>query len=136
MTGDPQKRESAKASFQSAAETAVSKKGDAERDACCAEEESERADQASEGSLHQHHQYARAVTIFQVAIALSAIAALTRKKLVWYVSMLAGASGVVFFALGFMPPPKEPPSAHESTAAAACEAYKGKACEKETGHGS
>ncbi len=35
--------------------------------------------------MHHHHQFAYAVTFFQVAIALAAIASLTRRKPMWYV---------------------------------------------------
>jgi hypothetical protein len=48
-----------------------------------------------------HHQFALAVTIFQVSIALSAIAALTRRRPLWFVSMLVGASGIFYFLKGF-----------------------------------
>jgi hypothetical protein len=61
----------------------------------------EQADSQSAHCLHVHHEFAKSVTIFQVAIALSAIAALTRKRAVWWVSLTFGALGVVFFALGF-----------------------------------
>jgi hypothetical protein len=61
------------------------------------------ADELSEHALHTHHQFAKSVTIFQVAIALSAIAALTRRRAMWLVSMTFGVAGVVFFALGFLP---------------------------------
>jgi hypothetical protein len=57
----------------------------------------------SEHSLHVHHQFAKAVTIFQVAIALAAIAALTRRRPMWWVSLGVGAVGVWFFVLGFLP---------------------------------
>ncbi len=60
-------------------------------------------DEASERSLHVHHQFAKSVTIFQVAIALAAIAALTRKQPMWWVSLAVGGLGVVFFLLGMMP---------------------------------
>jgi hypothetical protein len=43
------------------------------------------------------------VTIFQVAIALAAIAALARRKALWWVSLGVGALGVVFLLLGFLP---------------------------------
>ena len=56
----------------------------------------------SEHSLHVHHQFAKSVTIFQVAIALAAIGALTRRKAMWWVSMGIGAIGVGFFALGLL----------------------------------
>lgn len=48
-----------------------------------------------------HHQFALAVTIFQVSIALSAIAALTKRRPLWFVSMAVGACGVFFFLKGF-----------------------------------
>jgi Domain of unknown function (DUF4337) len=52
--------------------------------------------------LHLHIIFARAVTIFQVAIAVSAIAILTRKKLMWYVSIVLAAAGSIFLAMGFL----------------------------------
>jgi hypothetical protein len=48
--------------------------------------------------LEEHHQFAYAVTFFQIAIALGAVAALTRVRLVWVGSMLLGAAGVLLFA--------------------------------------
>jgi len=52
--------------------------------------------------LHHHHGYANAVALFQVSIALGAVAALSRSSKVWYVSMAAGAAGVVLFAVTFL----------------------------------
>jgi len=49
--------------------------------------------------LEKHHHYAAAVALFQVAIALGAVAALTRVKLVWYGSLVLGAAGLVMFAI-------------------------------------
>jgi len=40
--------------------------------------------------LHRHHRFAHSVALFQVAIALGAVAALTRIKLVWYGSIALG----------------------------------------------
>jgi hypothetical protein len=40
------------------------------------------------------------VTIFQVSIALSAIAALARRQFVWWVSLAVGAAGVALFVVG------------------------------------
>ncbi len=68
-----------------------------------AEEEQKRvteSNEKSEHSLHVHHQFARSVTLFQIAIALSAIAALTRKKPMWWVSMASGLVGLSLFAMG------------------------------------
>jgi hypothetical protein len=59
-------------------------------------------DRKSERSLEVHHQFAKSVTIFQVAIALSAIAALTRKRPMWWISLAVGITGALFFALGLV----------------------------------
>jgi hypothetical protein len=48
--------------------------------------------------LHQHHKFAMAVALFQVAIALGAVAALTRLRLVWGGSVLVGLAGVASLA--------------------------------------
>ncbi len=45
--------------------------------------------------LNQHQVLARTVTLLQISIALSAIAVLTRKKLLWYFSLLGGAAGAI-----------------------------------------
>jgi hypothetical protein len=60
----------------------------------------EEAGRAAEESLERHHQFAISVTIFQVAIALAAIAALTRRKPLWFVSLAVGVGGLVFFLRG------------------------------------
>jgi hypothetical protein len=51
--------------------------------------------------LHDHHGYANAVALFQVSIALGAVAALSRSRWVWYGSMAAGAAGIALFAVTF-----------------------------------
>jgi hypothetical protein len=48
--------------------------------------------------LHAHHGFADTVALFQVSIALGAVAALTRNRLVWFGSMLVGLCGVALFA--------------------------------------
>ncbi len=45
--------------------------------------------------MEKHHGYAFAVALFQVAIALGAVAALTRVRGVWLASLALGAVGVV-----------------------------------------
>jgi hypothetical protein len=62
----------------------------------------EESGKESEHSLHIHHRFATSVTIFQIAIALAAIAALTKKKPMWFVSLLVGAGGLFYFARGFL----------------------------------
>jgi hypothetical protein len=60
------------------------------------------ADAESRHHLNIHHRFAKSVTVFQVAIALAAIAALTRRKLMWWISLGLGAVGTAFFVLGFL----------------------------------
>lgn len=47
--------------------------------------------------LERHHHFAYAVAFFQIGIALGAVAALTRVRLVWMLSLLLGAVGIVLF---------------------------------------
>jgi hypothetical protein len=65
-------------------------------------EEAKKAEEASESHLKHHETFAHGVTLFQVAIAVGAISALTRKKPFWFVSMGFGAVGVIFFIMGFL----------------------------------
>jgi hypothetical protein len=48
--------------------------------------------------LHGHHGFANAVALFQVAIALGAVAALTRSRLVWAGSIVVGMGGAALLA--------------------------------------
>ncbi len=48
--------------------------------------------------MHHHHFFAQSVALLQVSIALGAVAALTRKRLVWVGSTLLGLIGVGVFA--------------------------------------
>ena len=47
--------------------------------------------------LEKHVILARAVTLFQIAIAISAISILTGKRWLWYFAILISLTGVVFF---------------------------------------
>ena len=55
----------------------------------------------AKANFHQHEVFARGVTMFQIAIAVAAISALTKKRKFWFVSLLFGVAGCVFLALGF-----------------------------------
>ena len=57
----------------------------------------------SEAQIRRHHFFEYAVALLQVAIALGAVAALTRSKPAWYVSLAAGVVGVALFLRGFAP---------------------------------
>ncbi|HJT23208.1 MAG TPA: DUF4337 domain-containing protein [bacterium] len=65
-------------------------------------EEAKEDEKYSEEHLKHHETLAHSVTLFQVAIAVGAIAALTRRKPFWFVSLGFGAVGIVFFTLGFL----------------------------------
>jgi hypothetical protein len=84
------------------AEAEAAAKGESKAEAEKLAAEVKAADEESKHELHVHHQFAKSVTIFQVAIALAAIAALTRRKPVWWLSLGVGAVGCVFLGLGFM----------------------------------
>jgi Domain of unknown function (DUF4337) len=51
--------------------------------------------------IHQHHYYAFSVALLQVAIALGAVAALTRKRLAWFGSAALGLIGAGVFGYAF-----------------------------------
>ena len=55
--------------------------------------------------LGQHHHFAAAVALFQIAIALGAISALTRSRLVWITSLVAGVAGIVTMLLPLLHAP-------------------------------
>jgi len=61
--------------------------------------EAERKEAAAKSNFHQHEVFARAVTMFQIAIAIAAISALTRKRKFWFVSLIFGLLGCVFLIL-------------------------------------
>jgi hypothetical protein len=50
--------------------------------------------------LDRHQHLAISVTLFQVAIALSAIAALMRKKWLWALSLVGASGGMVYLLMG------------------------------------
>jgi Domain of unknown function (DUF4337) len=52
-------------------------------------------------NFRQHEVFARGVTLFQIAIAIAAISALTKRRRYWMVSLVIGAAGCFFLGLGF-----------------------------------
>jgi hypothetical protein len=58
------------------------------------EAESEAWNKKSDEQMHLHHRWAQATTVLQVAIALAAIALLTKKKWLEYAMFAGGALGV------------------------------------------
>jgi hypothetical protein len=63
----------------------------------------EEAETSSEWHLGKHVPLASAVTAFQVAIAISAIAILTKRKKLWYAGLLLSLIGLGFFVAGILP---------------------------------
>jgi hypothetical protein len=63
----------------------------------------EEAEKSSEDHLGKHVPLATAVTAFQIAIAISAIAILTRKKKLWYGGILLTLIGIGFLIMGLIP---------------------------------
>jgi hypothetical protein len=58
------------------------------------------SEDASHIHLEHHAVLARAVTMFQIAIAISAIAILTRKRMLWFVSLGISCVGLFYFITG------------------------------------
>src|SRR2546423_7920269 len=61
--------------------------------------EAEEKEAAAQSNFHKHEIFARGVTMFQIAIAVAAISALTKKPRFWIVSLLFGGVGCVFLVL-------------------------------------
>jgi lipopolysaccharide export LptBFGC system permease protein LptF len=66
------------------------------------QKEAQQKQNDAEVDFHQHEVFARGVTMFQIAIAIAAISALTRRKRYWMMSMVLGLAGCIFLALGFL----------------------------------
>jgi hypothetical protein len=66
------------------------------------EKEVKKNSEESEMSMEHHHRFAYSVTMFQISIALAAVAALSRQKFVWIVGLAVSAVGVVYFLDGFL----------------------------------
>jgi len=59
-------------------------------------------EQGSQAHMQHHNAFAHAVTLFQIAIALGAIAVLAKRQKLWFVSLAAGAVGLVFLVQGLL----------------------------------
>lgn len=64
--------------------------------------EAEHKEAEAKASFHRHEVFARSVTMFQIAIAIAAISALTKRRRFWFVSLVFGLAGAVFLVLGSM----------------------------------
>jgi len=66
------------------------------------EEKGKELEESSESHMGHHVQFARGVTVFQIAIAMGAIAVLAKRPKLWLVSIGLGVIGLVFFILGLL----------------------------------
>jgi len=72
---------------------------DIQKEARAKELERDAKSKEADHLLHRHHGFANSVAVFQVAIALGAVAALTRNRLIWFGSLLLGMIGAAFFGV-------------------------------------
>ena len=66
------------------------------------EEQARRDAEEAEHLVHRHHRFASAVALLQIAVALSAIAALARNRAMWGLSLLIAGAGTLAFVDGFL----------------------------------
>ena len=66
------------------------------------EEKAKEKEKSSSTHLTAHNMLAKAVTVFQIAIAISAISVLTRRKWLWYGSGVLGLIGIIFLLQEFL----------------------------------
>ena len=66
------------------------------------QKEAKQKEAEAKSNFHQHETFAHGVTMFQIAIAVAAISALTAKRRFWIVSLVFGAVGCVFLVLGLV----------------------------------
>ncbi len=88
--------------YQAKVERYEKEKGDIKLVAEKLENEATEWDHQSDEQMHQHHRWAQATTVLQVAIALAAIALLTKKKWLEYAMFGAGGVGLVIGGVAAM----------------------------------
>ena len=81
-----------KPTYQSKVDRYEKEKGEIKTVADKLEADALQWDQQSDEQMHQHHRWAQATTVLQIAIALAAIALLTRKK--WFEYAMFGLAGI------------------------------------------
>ena len=64
--------------------------------------EAENFEKSSKAHLNKHMPLSKAVTIFQIAIALSAISIITQKRFLWYIALILMLGGSYFLILGIL----------------------------------
>ena len=64
--------------------------------------EAEHKQNEAKENFHRHETLARAVTMFQIAIAIAAVSALTKRRAFWGVSLIFGVIGGAFLVFGLL----------------------------------
>ena len=92
----------AKEKYRAAIERYQTEKEDIKRKAEALEKESTDWDHQSEAQMHQHHRWSQATTMLQVAIALAAIALLTRRDWMEYAMFGLASVGLVLGGMAYL----------------------------------
>lgn len=87
---------------QDTSQAAIARKAKLKDDQKKIQEKAQELEKESEGHLNKDMILARAVTFFQIAISISAISLLSKKKSLWYVSLGLFAIGILQFVLGML----------------------------------
>jgi uncharacterized protein DUF4337 len=90
------------AELAQAAKRYAAEQGEIQKEARAKEHERDAKSTEADHLLHRHHGFANSVAIFQVAIALGAVAALTRNRLIWVGSLVLGVAGAVIFGMTYL----------------------------------
>jgi hypothetical protein len=82
--------------------SAAARKAKLKEDQKNIQEKAEELEKESEAHLNKDMILARAVTFFQIAISISAISLLSKKKPLWYISLMLFAVGICQFIIGLL----------------------------------
>jgi len=66
------------------------------------QKEAQAKEAEAKDNFHRHEVFAGSVTLFQIAIAIAAISALTKKRRFWFVSLIFGIAGCLFLVAGWL----------------------------------
>ena len=64
--------------------------------------EAEHLEAESQHEFHKHHQFALGIACFQVGIVLASVSILVRLRAIYYLSLVAGAAGLVWTVTGLL----------------------------------
>jgi len=92
----------APAAFAQTAARYAREQEDIQKDARAQERIRDEKSAEADRLLARHHGFANAVALFQIAIALGAVAALSRARIVWFGSLLVGLTAIGLFSWQWM----------------------------------